>query len=107
MGVFRLAPEGLDLDALELDLIDHGLEEMGEGTGEKGEKQIVIRCAFESFGQLQTAIEQRKLHPLSAESEYVAQTPVELPEEQAKEVLALVDTLEQDEDVQRVFHNLA
>ena len=53
MGVFRLAPEGLDLEALELDLIDHGLEEMGEGTGEKGEKQLIIRCAFNDFGQLQ------------------------------------------------------
>src|SRR5512144_3207004 len=56
MGVFRLAPEALDLDALELDLIDHGLEEMGEGTGEKGEKQIVVRCPFSNFGQLQAAI---------------------------------------------------
>ncbi len=107
MGVFRLAPEGLDLDAIELDLIDHGLEEMGESTGEKGEKQIVIRCAFASFGQLQAAMEQRKLPLISAEFEYVAQTPVELPEEKANEVLALVDALEQDEDVQRVFHNLA
>ena len=107
MGVFRLAPEGIDQDALELDLIDHGLEEMGEGQGEKGEKQLVVRCAFESFGQLQHAIEQRKLPLVSAESEYVAQTPVQLGEEQAKEVLEMVDALEQDEDVQRVFHNLA
>jgi len=107
MGVFRLAPEGLDAEALELDLIDHGLEEMGEGTGEKGEKQLVVRCAFASFGQLQAAIEARKLPLVSADSEYVAQTPVELQEEQAKEVLELVDALEQDEDVQRVFHNLA
>jgi YebC/PmpR family DNA-binding regulatory protein len=107
MGVFRLAPEGLDLEALELDLIDHGLEEMGEGTGERGERQIVIRCAFSHFGQLQAAIEARKLPPLSTEVEYVPQTPVELPEEQAKEVLAMVDALEQDEDVQRVFHALA
>ncbi len=106
MGVFRLSPEGLDQDAIELDLIDHGLEEMGEGQGEKGEKQLVIRCAFESFGQLQHAIEQRKLPLVSAESEYVPQNPVELPEEQAKDVLALVDALEQDEDVQRVFHTL-
>jgi YebC/PmpR family DNA-binding regulatory protein len=106
MGVFRLPPEGIDQDALELELIDHGLEEMGEGTGEKGEKQIVIRCAFESFGQLQHAIEERKLPLISAESEYVAQTPVELPEAQAKEVLELIDALEQDDDVQRVFHNL-
>jgi YebC/PmpR family DNA-binding regulatory protein len=107
MGAFRLSPEGLDAEALELDLIDHGLEEMGEGTGEKGEKQLVIRCAFANFGTLQAALEARKLPIISAESEYVAQTPVELPEDQAKEVLELVDALEQDEDVQRVFHNLA
>jgi len=107
MGVFRLAPEGIDQDTLELELIDHGLEELGEGTGEKGEKQLLIRCAFESFGSLQAALEERKLPILSAELEYVAQTPVELGEDQAKEVLELVDALEQDEDVQRVFHNLA
>jgi YebC/PmpR family DNA-binding regulatory protein len=107
MGAFRLSPEGVDQDALELELIDHGLEEMGDGTGEKGERQLVIRCAFESFGSLQAALEERKLPVISAELEYVAQTPVELPEEQAKEVLELVDALEQDEDVQRVFHNLA
>ncbi len=106
MGVFRLAPEGLDLEALELDLIDHGLEEMGEGTGEKGERQVVLRCAFSDFGRLQAAIEERGLPLLSAESELVAQAPVQLPEEQANEVLALVDALEQDEDVQRVHHNL-
>jgi YebC/PmpR family DNA-binding regulatory protein len=107
MGVFRLAPAGLDLDALELELIDHGLEEMGEGTGENGERQVVIRCPFTSFGQLQAAIEERKLPLVSAESEYVAQTPVELPEDKATEVLELVDALEQDDDVQKVFHNLA
>jgi YebC/PmpR family DNA-binding regulatory protein len=107
MGVFRLSPEGVDQDALELELIDHGLEEMGEGTGEKGEKLLVIRGAFESFGLLQAALEERKLPVVSAELEFVAQTPVELPEEQAKEVLELIDALEQDEDVQRVFHNLA
>jgi YebC/PmpR family DNA-binding regulatory protein len=107
MGVFRLAPQGIDQDALELELIDHGLEEMGEGTGEKGEPELVIRCAFAHFGEMQAALEQRKLNVLSAASEYVAQTPVHLPDEQAKEVLELVDALEQDEDVQRVFHNLA
>lgn len=108
MGVFKLAPEGLgDLDELELELIDHGLEEMGETTGEKGEKQIIIRCAFGSFGQLQAAIEAKKITPISAESEYVPSTHVELPEDQMKEVLELVGALEEDEDVQRVYHNLA
>ena len=107
MGVFRLSPEGIDQDALELDLIDHGLEEMGEGTGEKGEKQLVIRGHFESFGQLHHALDERKLNVISSEVEFVAQTPVQLSEDQAKEVLELVDALEQDEEVQRVFHNLA
>lgn len=108
MGVFRLSPEGLaDLDALELELIDHGLEEMGEGTGEKGDRQIIARCAFNDFGQLQHAIEAKGIHPLSADHEYVALNHLELPEDKATEVLKLADDLEQDEDVQRVFHNLA
>ena len=106
MGVFRLNPAGIDQEALELDLIDHGLEEMGESTGEKGEPQLVIRCAFAVFGKFQKAIEDRKLTPLSAELEYIAQTPVTLPEDQATEVLKMVDALEQDDDVQKVFHNL-
>lgn len=106
MGVFRLSPEGIDQEALELELIDHGLQEMGEGTGENGEKQLVIRCAFNDFGQLQHAIEQKGLKLISAESEYVPQNVTELPEAQATEVLKMVDALEQDEDVQRVFHNL-
>ena len=106
MGVFRLNPKGIDADALELELIDHGLEEMGESTGEKGEPQLVLRCAFNDFGLLQKALEEREITPLSAESEYVATTPVELPEPQATEVLTLIDRLEQDDDVQKVFHNL-
>jgi YebC/PmpR family DNA-binding regulatory protein len=106
MGVFRLNPEGLNLDELELEMIDHGLEELGEGVGEKGEKQIVLRCAFANFGQLQHALEQKGINPISAQSEYVAQNLIELPEDKATEVLKLVDALEQDEDVQHVFHNL-
>jgi YebC/PmpR family DNA-binding regulatory protein len=107
MGVFRIDPAGVDAEELELDLIDHGLEEMGEGKGEKDEPQLVIRCAFQDFGRLQSAIESRTLTLISAESEYVPQTPTTLPEDQATEVLKLVDALEQDDDVQRVFHNLA
>ncbi len=107
MGVFRLDPDGIDQEALELDLIDHGLEEMGESSDEKGEPQLVLRCAFADFGQLQKALEERGITPISAEAEYIPTTPVELAEGEAKEVLNLVDRLEQDDDVQKVFHSLA
>ncbi|HVM98562.1 MAG TPA: YebC/PmpR family DNA-binding transcriptional regulator [Candidatus Acidoferrales bacterium] len=106
MGVFRLDPAGINQEDLELDLIDHGLEEMGESSGEKGEPQILIRCAFADFGRLQKALEDHGIKPISAESEYIPTTPSDLPEEQAKEALKLVDAVEQDDDVQKVFHNL-
>lgn len=107
MGVFRLAPKGVDREALELELIDHGLQELGDGQSDKGEPQLIIRCAFPDFGQLQAAIEARGLTVISADSEYVAQNHLELPEDKAADVLKLVATLEGDDDVQRVFHNLA
>ncbi len=108
MGVFRLDPGSVkDHDELELDLIDYGLEEMGESTGEKGEPQLVIRGAFNDFGRLQEALEKRGITPLSAEHEFICAVPIELPETQAAEVLGLIDKLEQDDDVQKVFHSLA
>ncbi|MGB8692617.1 MAG: YebC/PmpR family DNA-binding transcriptional regulator [Steroidobacteraceae bacterium] len=107
MGVFRLDPAGIDQDELELELIDHGLEEMGESTGEKGEAQLVLRCEFANFGRLQEVLEARRITPLSAEHEYICTAPIELPEAQAAEALELIDQLEQDDDVQRVFHTLA
>jgi YebC/PmpR family DNA-binding regulatory protein len=106
MGTFRLDPKGLDQEELEMELIDHGLEEMGETTGEKDEPQLLLRCAFNDFGTLQKALEDRGINPISAESEYIPVTPVDLAEPQAEEVLKLVDRLEQDDDVQKVFHNL-
>ncbi len=106
MGVFRLNPAGLDAEALELELIDFGLEEMGETTGEKGDAQLMLRCSFADFGHLAKALEDRKITPISSELEYIPGTPMELSEDHAKDVLKLVDLLEQDEDVQKVYHNL-
>jgi YebC/PmpR family DNA-binding regulatory protein len=107
VGVFHLDPDGIDQDELELGLIDSGLEEMGETRGEKDEPQLLLRCSFNDFGHLQKALEDRGIEPLSAEAEYLPMTPVELPEKQAAEALELIDKLEQDDDVQKVFHNLA
>lgn len=106
MGVFKLKPEGLDADDLELELIDHGLEDLGEGTGENGAPVLILRCPFADFGSLQAALDEKGLVPISAEAEWVPSVATELSDEQAEEVLKLVDRLEQDEDVQKVFHSL-
>jgi YebC/PmpR family DNA-binding regulatory protein len=106
MGTFKLKPEGADPESLEFELIDFGLEEMGEGNGENGEPVLVLRTAFADFGNMQKALEAKNIIPLSSELEWIPQTTIELPENQAQELLRLVDKLEQDEDVQKVFHNL-
>lgn len=107
MGVFKLNPEGLSQEDLELELIDFGLEEMGEGTGENEETVLVLRCGFTDFGNMQKALEEKGITPISAEVEWIPATTVSVNEEQAQDVLKLVDKLEQDDDVQKVFHNLA
>lgn len=106
MGVFRLVPQGIDADELELEMIDYGLEELGESEDDEGNTVLVLRCAFQTFGELQRALEEKGIEPKSTGTEYIASNTVALSEEQATEVLALVDRLEQDDDVQHVFHNL-
>jgi YebC/PmpR family DNA-binding regulatory protein len=107
MGVFNLNPEGLDAENLELELIDFGLQEMGEGITEDGKEVLVVRCAFADFGKMQKALEDKDIKVLTSQFEWIPATTVELPEDQAEEVLKLVARLEADEDVQHVFHNLA
>ncbi|MFM7839515.1 MAG: YebC/PmpR family DNA-binding transcriptional regulator, partial [Chitinophagaceae bacterium] len=106
MGVFKLKPEGLQADELELELIDFGLEELGESTGEQGEPLLVLRCAFVDFGNLQKALEEKNITPISAECEWIPTTTVPLSDAQAEEVSKLIEKLEQDDDVQKVFHNM-
>ena len=107
LGVFKLKPEGLNTEDLELELIDYGLEDLGESRGENNELVIVLHTAFNDFGNMQKALESRNILPLTAEAEWIPTTTVELSEEYAQEVLKLIDKLEQDEDVQKVFHSLA
>lgn len=107
LGVFKLKPEGIDQEELELDLIESGLEEMGEGTDDDGNDVLIVRCAFADFGNMQRAFEEREIEPISSELEWIPSNMVELDNEKAEEVLKLVAKLEEDEDVQKVFHNLA
>jgi YebC/PmpR family DNA-binding regulatory protein len=106
-GVFRLGPQGIDRDELELALIDDGLLALEDGESDKGEPQLVVRSAFADFAQMQHALEGRSLVPMSSQSEYVAASLTELPESQLDEVMALVAALEGDDDIQNVYTNLA
>ncbi len=101
-GVFRIARTDVGQpDELELDLIDHGLEDF-----EQDEDDVVLYTSFDSFGSMQKALEEKGLTSKSAELEYLPLARKELPEEQAKEVLELVESLEADDDVKTVSHNL-
>lgn len=106
MGVFKLKPAGLNAEELEFELIDFGLEELGEGTGENGEDVLVLRCTFNDFGNMQKALEEKGITPLSAEVEWIPTTTVPLNDTQAEDVSKLIEKLEQDDDVQKVFHNM-
>ena len=106
MGVFNLKPEGLNMDELELDLIDHGLDELGESNDENENPIIVLRCAFTDFGNLQKALEDKNIHPISAQLEWIPTTTVPVTDEQAEEISKLIERLEEDEDVNKVFHNM-
>lgn len=87
-------------------MIDFGLEELGESSDEQGNSLLVLRCAFVDFGKLQKALEDKNMTPLSAELEWIPTTTVPVTDEQAEEVSKLIEKLEQDEDVNKVFHNM-
>lgn len=105
-GVFRLDPEGIERDELELELIDHGLEALVDAQSDDGKPLLALRCARDAFGTLQAAIEAKGLAVASSGFEWVPKTTTELSDEQAQEVVELVERLEQDDDVQEVFTNL-
>lgn len=103
LGVFKLEPAGISIEDMELELIDAGLEEMGEDS----EGKIIVRCGFNDFGNMQKALEEKGITPISAESEWLPLNTVEITDEQSDEVYKLIERLEQDDDVQKVFHNMA
>ncbi len=103
LGMFKLKPEGLNMDELELELIDFGLEEVGEDS----EGNIIIRCGFTDFGNMQKALEEKGITIISSELEWIPANTIEVSEEQSEEVFKLIERLEGDDDVQHVFHNMA
>lgn len=101
MGVFKINAGDLDPEELELDLIDAGLEEL-----KSEEEEIVIYTAFESFGIMQKALEERKLAVKSSELVRLPSHTKDLSDEQVEDVIKLIEKMEEDDDVGSIFHNM-
>jgi len=100
--VFKVkAKEGLDLEELELELIDHGVSEV---FGE--EETIVVYGEFESFGALQKYFEENDFEIISAEFDRIPTQTKELSAEQIEDVEKMLGKFEEDEDVSSVYHNM-
>ncbi|MEY3397422.1 MAG: hypothetical protein RL220_16 [Bacteroidota bacterium] len=101
-GVFRIAKENVpNLEELELDLIDSGLDSIEEDEG-----VVTIYTAFADFGNMQKALEERSIAVTSAKLERIPNSYAEVNETQMDEILELVEKIEEDDDVQEVYHNL-
>ena len=101
LGVFKVKPQGLDLESLELDLIDHGLQEIKEEDG-----AVALYCNFEDFGSLSKALEEKGLEVESSELVRIPSHTKTLTEDQVEDVITLLDKMEDDEDVVNVFNNM-
>lgn len=106
-SVFTFEPKSVDLDDLELELIDAGLEDLFVETDEEGNDIAVIHTAYEDFGKMQKALEEQGIETKSAKLERIAQSHHDVTEEQVADVMKLIDKLEEDDDVQAVYHNMA
>lgn len=101
-GVFKFDPSKLNLDEWELDLIDAGAEDI-----QREEEEIIVYTKFADFGAMQKFLEAKKLEASSSTLQYIPTTTKELSEAEQDEVMECIGALEEDDDVQNVFHNLA
>ncbi|WP_209330078.1 YebC/PmpR family DNA-binding transcriptional regulator [Lunatimonas salinarum] len=101
-AVFRFAKADFDMEELELELIDFGLQDIDENEGE-----IYIYTAFEDFGNMQKALEDRQVEVISADFQRFPMSYTELTPEQEEDVNKMIERMEEDDDVNHVYHNMA
>ena len=102
-GVFTVDPSQveMDLEELEMELIDGGLEEL-----EQDEEAITIYTDFADFSNMTNLLEKLSIEVKNAELQRIPNNFKSITSEQAPLVLKLLDKLEEDDDVQNVFHNM-
>ena len=100
-AMFRVKAEGLDIEELELELIDFGLDDL-----KIEDEEIVIYASFTEFGSMAKALEDKKIEVLSAELIRIPTVQKQISDEQAEDIIKLIDKFEEDEDVANVFHTM-
>jgi len=98
---FQIKDKGIDIEELELELIDFGVIELS-----KSENEISITARFEDFGSIQKELERRKLEISSSELEREAKINKALPQDERLKVERLINMIDEDEDVQNVYHDM-
>ncbi len=104
VALFKIEEGTMSKDDLELDLIDFGLEDI---THDTDNKQFIIQVKFSDFGNMQQGLEERKITVLETSKTYIPTTTKELTQEQEAEVMAMIEKMEEDDDIQAVYHNIA
>ncbi|MBL0333367.1 MAG: YebC/PmpR family DNA-binding transcriptional regulator [Chlorobiota bacterium] len=100
-GIFKIDPTSLDLDDLELELIDFGLEELINE-----EDETLIYTNYDDFLKMQKALEDRKINVISAEKDRIPNSTVDVNDELQIDIYKLIDKMEDDDDVIAVYHNM-
>ena len=98
---FRIPAEGMDIEEIELEFIDHGVEEVFED-----DDVIMLYAPFENFGAIQKELENRSIEILSSGFDRIPQVTKKLLADQKEEVIKLIDKIEEDDDVQNVYHTM-
>lgn len=102
--LFKIDAANLDKDDLELELIDFGLEDINL---DEEHNHFIIQTQFTDFGKMQGALEDRKIAVIESSKIYTPTTTKELSAEQEAEVMAMIEKMEEDDDIEAVYHNLA
>jgi YebC/PmpR family DNA-binding regulatory protein len=102
--LFKIEAGNMQKDDLELELIDFGLEDINL---DEEHKQFIIQTQFTDFGKMQAALEERKINVIETSKIYIPTTTKELTPEQEAEVMAMIDKMEEDDDIEAVYHNIA
>ncbi len=103
-ALFKIDAANINSEDMEFELIDFGLEEI---SLDEETNQFIIQTAFTDYGKMQAALEERKINVIETTKTYIPTTTKELTPEQDAEVMAMIEKMEDDDDIENVYHNIA